>query len=202
MIQYALIKRSSRFLRWYRTGLLLDMKRLRANLPAKGRILDVGCGVGSVDYELARANPDLLVHGIDITPESITMAQQFHSRPNVKYECRRLEEVDGQFDCVLFIDVFHHVPPAYRDSLLNAAARLLKPQGYVLIKDISRRGGWASFALDHYVSKYPANEIFLETCEDLSGVVAKHLKVVQTERRYRFPFPRYYIKAARLEVAG
>ena len=196
MLQYALIKRSSRLLRWYRTGLLLDMKRLRRSLPAQGRILDVGCGVGSVDYVLARNNPNLRVFGIDITPASIEMARQYHSLPNVNYECRRLEDVEGRFDCVLFIDVFHHVPPAFRDSLLQAAARLLQPQGFVLIKDISRRGGWVSWALDHYVSKYPADEIFLENCEGMAALVAKHFKAVTTERHYRFPFPRYYLKAS------
>lgn len=197
MLQYTLIKRSSGFLRFYRTVLLMDTPLLRRLLPAKGKILDVGCGVGSVDYVLAKENPELRVHGIDITPASIEMARQYNALPNVSYDCRKIEETEGQFDCVLFIDVFHHVPPAFRDSILAAAGRLLSPNGYVLIVDISRRGGWVSFALDHYVSKYPANEIFLETPESLSEIVSKQLKVIGTESRYRFPFPRYYIKAVR-----
>jgi 2-polyprenyl-3-methyl-5-hydroxy-6-metoxy-1,4-benzoquinol methylase len=197
MLQYALIKRSRGFLRFYRTVLLMDTPRLRRLLPAKGKILDVGCGVGSVDYVLAKANPNLQVHGIDITPDSIAMAQQYNALPNVSYACRKIEELEGQFDCVLFIDVFHHVPPPFRDSILQAASRLLSQKGYVLIVDISRSGGWVSFALDHYVSKYPRDEIFLETPESLSAVVERHLKIVATEGRYRFPFPRYYIKAKR-----
>lgn len=197
MLQYTLIKNARGFLRFYRTVLLMDTPRLRRLLPSKGKILDVGCGVGSVDYVLAKANPQLQVHGIDITPESIAMAQEYNALPNISYECRRIEELQGQFDCVLFIDVFHHVPPAYRDSILAAAGRLLGPQGYVLIVDISRRGGWVSFALDHYVSKYPADEIFLETPESLAAVVARQLEVQSVERRYRFPFPRYYLKATR-----
>jgi len=51
-------------------------------------------------------------------------------------------------------------------SVVVSDRRLLGPQGYVLIVDISKRGGWASFALDHYVSKYPANEIFLDLDPD------------------------------------
>jgi len=197
MLQYTLIKRAGWFLRWYRTFVTLDMGQLHKLLPASGTLLDVGCGVGVVDHALARRNPNLKIHGIDITAECIPLAREFHALPNVNYECRRIEDVEGQYDCLLFIDVFHHVPPVHRDSILQAAARLLKPGGYLLIKDISRRGGWVSFALDHYVSKYPANEIFLENLEDMKTLVSRHLKVVHTEKRYRFPFPRYYIKAMR-----
>lgn len=197
MLQYHLIRRSSRFLRWYRTFVTLDIPQLRKFLPAQGTILDVGCGVGSVDYVLAKDNPGLRIQGIDITPESIAMAKEYHALPNVNFECRKIEDTQGSFDCVLFIDVFHHVPPAYRDSILLSAARLLNPQGFVLIKDISRRGGFVSWLMDHYVSGYPANEIFLENLEDMETLVANHLKVVATHKRYRFPFPRYYVKAVR-----
>ena len=197
MLQYHLINRFSGLLRWYRTSLLIDMKYLSTYLPVKGRLLDVGCGVGSVDYELGRRHPAMRVLGIDITPASIEWAKRRHALPNVEYACQRLETIAGHFDCVLFIDVFHHVPPEHRDSFLQAAARLLAPGGYVLIKDIERRHGWCSWALDRYVSRCPANEIFLENCEDLVTLVSKSLKVVKSEVRFRVPFPHYYIKATR-----
>ena len=197
MLQYNLLKISSRALRFYRTRLLLDMPRLCQYLPTTGSILDVGCGVGSVDHVLARRNPNLRIHGIDITPESVALARQYHASPNVTYACQRLETITGVFDCVLFIDVFHHVPPRHRDSLLQAAGGLLKLAGYVLIKDIERRRGWCSYALDRYVSRCPANEIFLENCDELTALVGKHLDVVKSEVKFRPPFPHYYIKAAR-----
>jgi 2-polyprenyl-3-methyl-5-hydroxy-6-metoxy-1,4-benzoquinol methylase len=125
------------------------------------------------------------------------MAQEYHTLPNVTFECRKIEEMQGQFDCVLFMDVFHHVPPAYRDSILQAAARLVSPRGFVFIKDISRRGGFVSWMMDRYVSGYPANEIFLENLPDMAALVSKHLKVTTTHKRYRFPFPRYYVKAVK-----
>jgi 2-polyprenyl-3-methyl-5-hydroxy-6-metoxy-1,4-benzoquinol methylase len=202
MLQYKLLRLSSPALRFYRTVMLMDMNRIKRLMPSGGRILDVGCGVGSVDYVLARDNPEISVHGVDITPESIELAREYHSLPNVTYECKRIEELEGGFECVLFLDVFHHVAPAHRDSILQAAGRLLHPGGYVLIVDIARRGGWLSFALDHYVTKYPADEIFLEEPEDLAAVVSKNLKVSSVERRYHFPFPRYYIKAGRPDAAG
>ena len=200
MLQYHLINRCSGVLRWYRTRLLIDMNHLSTYLPVGGRLLDVGCGVGSVDYELGRRHPGLRVLGIDITPASIEWAKKRHALANVEYACQRLETVEGFFDCVLFIDVFHHVAPQYRDSLLQAAARLLTPAGYVVIKDIERRRGWCSYALDRYISRCPADEIFLENSEDLTALVNKHLKVMRSEVKFRLPFPHYYIKAERRQI--
>ncbi|NLX99073.1 MAG: class I SAM-dependent methyltransferase [Rhodopirellula sp.] len=195
MLQYLLIKRFSGLLRWYRSRLTIDMQHLSRYIPKEGRMLDVGCGVGSVDYEFARSRPDLHIHGIDIAAKSIELANRYNRLPNTRYTCQPLESVAGRYDCVLFMDVFHHVAPANRDSLLQAASRLLNPQGYVLIKDIERRRGGASWMLDRYVSRCSADEIFLENCSDLADLVAKHLTVLASEVRFRMPFPHYYIKA-------
>ena len=52
-----------------------------------GPILDVGCGTGLVGAELRQAQPDLLVDGIDISPEMLSIAAQ-------KSLYRRLFEID------------------------------------------------------------------------------------------------------------
>ena len=59
---------------------------LTCRLP-DGPILDVGCGTGLVGAELLRAQPDLLVDGIDISPEMLSVAAQ-------KSLYRRLFEID------------------------------------------------------------------------------------------------------------
>ena len=41
-----------------------------------GPILDVGCGTGLVGVELRKAQPDLLVDGVDISPEMLAVAAQ------------------------------------------------------------------------------------------------------------------------------
>lgn len=193
MIQYGLIKRSARFLRWYRCRLLLDWRRLSFYLPARGSLLDVGCGVGSLDYEIARSSPRLTVFGIDLSNESVSLARTYHSLPNTGFSCESLETVTGRFDCIIFVDVFHHVPPARHDSLLRVSAELLAPGGYVLIKDIERRRGQVSLWMDRYVSG--CDEVYLKNCEELSVAVSRHFTIVTSEVRYRFPFPHYYIKA-------
>jgi 2-polyprenyl-3-methyl-5-hydroxy-6-metoxy-1,4-benzoquinol methylase len=192
MLQYTLLEHSPSLLRWYRTHLTLDWKRLRAYLPTQGRILDVGCGVGSLDYEIGRQSA-LRVFGIDVDATSIGFAQRYHSRPNVDFAALDLEAVEGQFECVLFVDVFHHVDPREHSTLLNTARRLLAPGGYVLIKDIERRRGQISTWLDRYVSGCP--DVYMFNCAELTDVVSKTLPVLTSEVRFKLPFPHYYLKA-------
>lgn len=193
MIQYALIKRSPQFLRWYRTRIMLDWHRLRAYLPTRGRLLDVGCGVGSLDYEIARGHPALDVLGIDIDWTSIALAQRYNSAPNMRYEHKMLQSVEGQFDCILFIDVFHHVPPEEQSALVQACAGLLAPGGYVLIKDIERRGGQVSWLMDRYISG--CAKVYLYNSDEVVSMVSRYLRVIDSQVCFRFPFPHYYIKA-------
>lgn len=194
MIQYKLLKFSPKLLRLYRTRLTLDWPTLKSYLPVQGRLLDVGCGVGSLDYEIARARPQLNVLGIDISPENITLAQKHHALPNVDYQFVRLESVQGQFDCILFVDVFHHVPLTEHDALLLECVRLLTPGGYVLIKDIERRRGQVSWFMDRYISG--ADEVYLQNCDELTNTVSKHLRVISSKVRFKVPFPHYYIKTS------
>lgn len=197
MIQYSILKYSPGFLRWYRTRFLLDWEHLASCLPEQGTLLDVGCGVGMVDYKLALSRPDLNVTGIDITQASIDLAQTYHALPNTEFMCRTLQSVEGQFDCIFFTDVFHHVPPQEYEGLLEAARRLLAPNGYILIKDVERRKGQVSLWMDKYISG--CTEIYLHNCDELVSVVSQYLSVKKSEVKFRFPFPHYYIQATHLK---
>ena len=193
MIQYAVLRRTPRLLRWYRTRLTLDWKRLTSYLPTEGKVLDVGCGVGLVDYEVARARPKVKILGIDLSDEIIAMAQSYNATPNVEYKSVDLRCVEGQFDCILLVDVFHHVPPDERLALLEASSVLLSDRGYVLIKDIERNGGQISWFMDRVVSRAP--EVYLQNCNELAAEVTQRLDVIKTEVHFRFPFPHSYIVA-------
>jgi len=196
MIQYALLKHSPWLLRWYRTCITLDWDHLKSHLPTQGKLLDVGCGVGSIDYKIAHCHPALEILGIDVDARSIVLAQSYHALSNVEFAHLDLQSVQGQFDCILFVDVFHHVSPQTYDALLEACPRLLTNHGYVLIKDIERRGGQISWLMDRYVSCI--KEVYLYNCAELVMEVSRHLRVIHSEIHFRFPFPHYYIKADRM----
>jgi SAM-dependent methyltransferase len=101
-------------------------------IPAGSRILDVGCGDGSIDRLILQERPDLTLEGIDVLvrPES-----RISIRP---FDGSTIPHPDGSFDIVMFVDVLHHTGDPR--VLLREAARVGR---VILIKDHFREGLWA-----------------------------------------------------------
>ena len=196
MLQYRLLKFSPKLLRFYRNRILLDLPLIASYLPAEGTVLEIGCGVGALTYALASLRPALDLLGVDIDEQSIKFAQAYHTLPNTRFLCQRVESVEGRFDCVMLVDVLHHVPLAQYDHFFSAASRLLVQGGRLFIKDVERRRGFVSFAMDRHISGCPADEINLHNCDEMCSLVSKSLGVRSAIVKYRFPFPHYYISAS------
>lgn len=100
-------------------------RHLAAMMPQGARVLDVGCGDGSLAKLLMQRRPDVSLKGIDvlIRPECHIPVEPFDGA--------RIPHEAGAFDVVMFVDVLHHTPdPAV---LLAEAARVAGRA--VLIKD-------------------------------------------------------------------
>jgi SAM-dependent methyltransferase len=102
---------------------------LAALIPARTRVLDVGCGDGMIDRLITQQRPDVSIEGIDLFIRSRT---QIHVRT---FDGANIPYPDATFDAVMFVDVLHHtVDPLV---LLKEALRVGK---MVLIKDHFREG--------------------------------------------------------------
>jgi SAM-dependent methyltransferase len=106
-------------------------------------VLDVGCGMGHVALELARAGHD--VTGVDADHESVSLAiRAAESDPTrrrrgpLSYQVADFPESfedRGPYDRVLFSRVLHHIDdPA---AAVARAAELLHPHGRVVIVDFA-----------------------------------------------------------------
>ena len=119
----------------------LRVKYIQDQTPVAGlRVLDVGCGGGILAEALADQGAE--VTGIDISEQAIFAARR-HLRVSeleVNYVCATAEEFadeDGAaFDMITCMELLEHVPdPA---SLIEACARLLKPQGHLYMSTLNR----------------------------------------------------------------
>lgn len=86
-------------------------------------VLDVGCGMGAVAYEVAeRSGADVV--GVDVDPASIAEATQRYSHPRVQYVVGDALEAlpDQPFDVVILSNVLEHLPerPAFLQRLRRA----------------------------------------------------------------------------------
>ena len=100
-----------------------------------GRLLDAGCGTGSLLARLAKQCPAAQLVGIDLTREMLTVARSRLSR-SVGLAAATLESLPfdtGSIDWVVSTSVLHFAPsPA---AALRELARVLVPGGQLLVTD-------------------------------------------------------------------
>lgn len=99
-------------------------------LPNQARVLDVGCGDGSLALEISKLRSDIRLEGIDVLIRKKTWI------PVRKFDGNCIPHGDGSFDVVMFVDVLHHTHDP--QVLLKEAKRVGRQA--VLIKDHTRDG--------------------------------------------------------------
>jgi len=112
---------------WFMNG--LKLRYLLADLTTvRGKVLDVGCGAGSVAKAVKRERPDLHVVGCDVSKSALALAEA--SPENVEFRSAQAEKLpfaDGEFDFVWIFDVLEHVEKP--EQVLREVARVLRPGG-------------------------------------------------------------------------
>lgn len=110
-------------------------------LKAGERLLDVGCGTGSLAVRLARAAPGAEIVGIDPDPDVLRRARIKAERRgvNVAFHQGFLSDVflnsQAPFDAITSSLVLHQVPLPGKVDILATMRRGLKPGGRVCIAD-------------------------------------------------------------------
>jgi len=109
--------------------------------PRSGeRVLDVGCGTGTLAWEIAkRLESRGEVVGIDASPSMIRVARRKRSALHCRHQVALAENLpfpDRHFDAVCSGLFFHHVDAELKRQSLNEIVRVLRPGGRVVIEDI------------------------------------------------------------------
>ncbi len=118
-------------------GAIVDL----AALSAGERVLDVGCGTGSLAAALkVSVGPTGSVHGIDASPEMIEVARRNASKAGVDVNFRvglaeAISFPNGTFDLVVSQLAIHHLPDDLKPSAFKEMYRVLKSGGRCLIVD-------------------------------------------------------------------
>ena len=101
------------------------------------KILELGCGEGALIECLSKEYPDAELVGIDISSE---VGRMFNGDGNrVKFRQQRIEDFVQDnfesFDLIVISDVIHHVPWEMHDKFIKTAKKVVKPGGYMVLKD-------------------------------------------------------------------
>jgi SAM-dependent methyltransferase len=101
----------------YAVRLLRDLALL---LPERNcRLLDIGGGSGLIAEAIARYFPGKSVTAIDVVDRFLPSLTIEHKT----FDGRTIPCADGAYDCALFSNVLHHVPPGIRATLVAEALR-------------------------------------------------------------------------------
>lgn len=107
-------------------------------VPAGGRVLDVGCGTGTLALRLKQLRPDVDIVGLD--PDSRILAQA-RMKPGATEICWQLGDAcklpfsSHTFDCAFCTLVLHHLRTEQTCQALAEIQRVLKPGSSLLLAD-------------------------------------------------------------------
>lgn len=115
---------------------------VQANIISGQRILDIGCGTGTLAVMLKRNHADVEVVGLDPDPKALRRAKTKASQAGLSLQfdegfADELPYAENSFDRVFSSFMFHHVEEQYREKTLREVARVLKPGGSFHLLDFT-----------------------------------------------------------------
>jgi ubiquinone/menaquinone biosynthesis C-methylase UbiE len=117
---------------------------LQQAAPASGqRILDLGCGTGTLAIQVKQREPRAEVVGLDADAEMLSQARRKAEEAGVELELTEgfsteLPYEDGSFDRVLSTLFFHHLDPEPKRQTAREIARVLRKGGELHVADWGR----------------------------------------------------------------
>jgi ubiquinone/menaquinone biosynthesis C-methylase UbiE len=132
----------------------------QAAIQSGHRVLDIGCGTGTLVALLKRLHPDVDVFGIDPDPKALARARRKAAAKPVFIQFDQgfsdvLPYPEASFDRILSSFMFHHLQSTEKEKTLREIRRVLKPGGILYLLDFggpeNRRGGFLAHLIhsDH-----------------------------------------------------
>ncbi len=119
------------------------------HLPARPlQILDLCVGTAATSLMVARARPDSMVTGIDLSEGMLARARQKINRAGLRnltvqaMDAGRTSFDAGVFDAVMSSFALHEMGPVLQERILREAQRVLRPEGKLYLIDFGMQADW------------------------------------------------------------
>jgi ubiquinone/menaquinone biosynthesis C-methylase UbiE len=138
------------------------------------RLLDLGCGTGTLAIMAQAAQPEAAVFGLDADPEILALARGKAEAAGAKVRfdeglATELPYEDRSFDHVFSTLFFHHLTGADKRQTAGEIARVLRPAGELHVADWGRPSDPLMWAL--FVGSVRLFDGFERTRDNAAGVL-------------------------------
>jgi ubiquinone/menaquinone biosynthesis C-methylase UbiE len=115
----------------------------QAAVRATHRVLDIGCGTGSLLMQIKSRYPNVDVVGLDPDPRALARARRKGQRAELAFQLDQgfadeLPYPDGVFDRVFSSFMFHHLADDEKATTLREVRRVLKPGARFHLMDFAK----------------------------------------------------------------
>jgi len=159
---------------WHR----MKFAHVAKSIPEQGKVLDIGCGPGSLAAVLGHLRPAIDYVGVDIAGEQIEFAKSAvkPTPTSCEFICLQSEELPfpaASIDCIVMTEFIEHLETDQLSAIFKECRRLLKPAGSLLVTTPNYRSHW------------PALEVLLEILSPVK-YAEQHITHFQPENLQAF----------------
>lgn len=121
------------------------------------RVLDLGCGTGTLTVMIKQAHPGARVTGLDGDPEVLSIAREKAEKAGMEIEffhalADDLPFPDHHFERVLTSLVVHHLDPGQKRAAFQEVYRVLRPGGELHLLDFGVPRSLYGRTLSHIIA--------------------------------------------------
>ena len=142
----------------------------QAHITSGQRVLDIGCGTGTLAVQLKRERVDVEIIGLDPDPKALRRAKAKATRAGVRVQFDQgfadgLPYESSSFDRVLSSLMFHHLEDETREKTLSEVRRVLKPAGSFHLLDFAGSHSHDSHLHEHLARLFHSDDRLKENSD-------------------------------------
>lgn len=150
----------------------LDLICRKLYLAPKMRLLDIGCGWGSL-AKYAAEKYGVEVVGITISKEQVKMAKQRCAGLPIDIQLQDYREITGQYDRITSVGMLEHVGHKNYQGFMEVVKRTLAPDGLFLLHTMG--SNYSAFNGNEWLVKYIFPNGMLPSIKQLGAACEKRL---------------------------
>ena len=144
----------------------------QANIHPQMKVLDLGCGTGTLTLMLKRAYPEAQITGLDVDPQVLDIARNKTRATDIQWDeglASSLPYPGSAFDRVVTSLVIHHLNQEDKRRAFKEVYRVLKPHGELHVLDF----GAPHSSLTRFMTTYMRR--LEETADNFDGMIPRFI---------------------------